>query len=382
MDEATARLIIELQNQDIEELLKESHEETTEQASIDHDLALSIYKTELSDRATILGDRRMARSICLANLRDGATITAQRALEQQTVDDRSAAARMVNLLPPPVPANHRAQVNVEEQSVHLIPQQEQPAGPKQSCDTSESGGSKNGNSQFLQDPIDERIARLLQEETLRILEATPKIECVACTDSFVTAHLVKLPCQHHYCKECVPRFFENAIQHEGSWPPRCRNQRIPMIDVRRFLSNDLRARYAVKSLEWSTSNRTYGHEVTCSTFVPPDTIEDTCATCPICGRNTCTSCKRPQHDGACVEDQGLAQVRGLATENRWQRCYSCRRYVELNTGRNHITYVVLSFHIRSETDHPPAAIAELNSAMSVLLNGRTVCVRYGMNADS
>jgi hypothetical protein len=66
-----------------------------------------------------------------------------------------------------------------------------------------------------------------------------------------------------------------------------------------------------------------------------------------------------------------------ADENGWQRCYSCRRLVELDLGCNHITFVSLT--------HPPiefelselAAIVERNSAISVRNAGRRVLVHNG-----
>jgi hypothetical protein len=50
---------------------------------------------------------------------------------------------------------------------------------------------------------------------------------------------------------------------------------------------------------------------------------------------------KANHTGDCPEDVGLQQVLDAAQEYGWQRCYNCRRVVELDIGCNHITSVLL-----------------------------------------
>lgn len=48
-------------------------------------------------------------------------------------------------------------------------------------------------------------------------------------------------------------------------------------------------------------------------------------------------CKQAGHTGDCAEDKAMEQTMELAKKEGWQKCPSCGRMVELNTGCNHMT---------------------------------------------
>lgn len=48
-------------------------------------------------------------------------------------------------------------------------------------------------------------------------------------------------------------------------------------------------------------------------------------------------CKSPSHSGDCPEDVSLRQLAETANAELWQRCFDCHRFVELETGCNHMT---------------------------------------------
>ena len=51
----------------------------------------------------------------------------------------------------------------------------------------------------------------------------------------------------------------------------------------------------------------------------------------------CAICKGALRVGNCPRDEAAQQELRLAQANGWQRCYSCRRVVELNYGCNHMS---------------------------------------------
>jgi len=102
------------------------------------------------------------------------------------------------------------------------------------------------------------------------------------------------------------------------------------------------------------------------------------ATCPDCSTVTCTLCKAASHRGDCPADTVLQQVLQTADENRWQRCYSCRRLVELDIGCNHITFVSPPYSLDSEVLLSYlAATVERNSATSAHNARRHMLVNNG-----
>nr|POF17962.1 hypothetical protein CFP56_13373 [Quercus suber] len=127
---------------------------------------------------------------------------------------------------------------------------------------------------------------------------------------------------------------------ETLFPPRCDGKEIPLNRVRFFLPADLANEFDAKSVELSTKNRICCHDPHCSTFIPltdTDSVAEW-VTCPRCSKTTCTICKAASHTGDCPDDTSLQQLVQTAEAEQWQRCYQCHRFVELDTGCNHMTY--------------------------------------------
>jgi hypothetical protein len=101
-------------------------------------------------------------------------------------------------------------------------------------------------------------------------------------------------------------------------------------------------------VEFDTPDRTYRSNPLCLAFICSEGIMNEQATCPDCSTVTCRLCKAASHRGDCLADTVLQQVLQTADENRWQRCYSCCRLVELDIGCNHITFVSSPYSLDSE----------------------------------
>lgn len=165
-------------------------------------------------------------------------------------------------------------------------------------------------------------------------------ECSACGDESPATDTLDAPCTHPYCKACIIDLFTKSMIDESLFPPRCCQLPIPLDQARTFLSADAAALFEAKQIEFTTTDRTYCWEPTCSTFISPNTwyYNWGLARCPQCHRLTCTKCKAKFHLGGCPEDAVTQQILDMATQDGWKRCFNCRRMVEILHGCNHMTY--------------------------------------------
>jgi hypothetical protein len=181
-------------------------------------------------------------------------------------------------------------------------------------------------------------------EEIELETSESEIECHICygdnraEDTVTIGH-----CQHKWCRTCIRDAFENAIANEVNWPPKCCQLEITPANANKLMTADLRGRYTTKSIEWSTANRTYCYEKTCSTFVQPQNSSNVQTsrrgTCQSCSRVTCTACKQQYHEEEpCPENsENDNLLRDMAARNMWRTCYSCRKLVSITTGCCHIT---------------------------------------------
>lgn len=160
--------------------------------------------------------------------------------------------------------------------------------------------------------------------------------CLACNEIEVN-DLAQVPCRHKYCSDCLAQLFRNATADEALFPPRCCRRQIPLEPNEHLLPEDLVRHFRDKEVEFSTPNRTYCHQATCSAFIHPAMHVGLVATCSACQSTTCIACKGPSHNGDCPPNDDLQGVVRLAQEEGWQRCPNCQSMIELSTGCYHIT---------------------------------------------
>lgn len=165
-------------------------------------------------------------------------------------------------------------------------------------------------------------------------------ECVSCNQHIVAERIFVADCNHSYCGSCVTTLFENSTEDESMFPPHCCNV-ITLDHARSFLSPQLVELFERKTVEYSTEDRTYCCAVNCGEFIPYGSIgHDNKAVCPKCQGTTCALCESEAHDGECPSDTALGQLKAVATENGWRGCFRCNSIIELQSGCNHITFVV------------------------------------------
>jgi hypothetical protein len=163
--------------------------------------------------------------------------------------------------------------------------------------------------------------------------------CVSCGDAHPIHNVVEGGCADSYCQTCLIELFQLALVDEAYFPPRCCGQPIPIDSASELLSSGLISRFHEKDIEFNTKDRTYCHINSCSAFIPPNVgIVEDAATCPRCEAKTCATCKAAFHEGEdCPENPATQELIRMAEEEGWQRCFLCRRLVELSTGCNHIS---------------------------------------------
>ena len=161
--------------------------------------------------------------------------------------------------------------------------------------------------------------------------------CVACGDDGDFYEFARVPCDHEYWRPCLAKFFELSISDESVFPPRCDGQEILLDQMRSFLPSQLAKDFEGQNAELSTKNRIYCYEPTCSTFIAAAAIVEDVGTCSRCDKTKCSICKAPSHTGGCPEDIATQRLVETVEEHQWQRCYSCKRFVELETSCNHMT---------------------------------------------
>lgn len=332
VDDATATLILQLQKRDIEELFDTNKGKSRDGEYSDADLALVIYQKELEDRNMIIADRRMSRSLTRAVISDAALLTESLAEENAAAGDRALAYRLNgNSVPSVVTEQTIASCTLADGLVARLAALyvfggKDEDGPLES--TVQDDGSASGESSAW-------------AASRQKVSTVTRHKCTACDTARAFSDIFQAPCGHHYCQECLHTLFELSTTDETLFPPRCCRQQISLTSVKLYLNSKLIHAFEQKSIEFRTSDRTYCSQPACSSFIASDNITGERATCTVCGTSTCTICKCNSHNGDCPEDIATQQVLETAREQGWQRCYNCRRLVELDVGCNHMMYVLI-----------------------------------------
>ncbi|KAF1820694.1 uncharacterized protein K489DRAFT_342636 [Dissoconium aciculare CBS 342.82] len=164
--------------------------------------------------------------------------------------------------------------------------------------------------------------------------------CNTCLERHHATVMIKLPCEHRFCAECLKGLFLRSIKDETLFPPRCCQQGIPLSLVKKHMSSHEIEAFEDASIEFTTIDKTYCSNGACNKFIPPTTgtIFPNTARCKSCAALTCTMCKGGyHHDSECPKDESVEQTKVLARELGWQECPRCRSFVELRSGCYHMT---------------------------------------------
>ncbi|KAK3297438.1 uncharacterized protein B0H64DRAFT_124204 [Chaetomium fimeti] len=316
-------------------------------ASTDLIAAINAYNAELTATAQILADEAMCKSIANAVDTDADLISAALSQEDQLLQDREFA---FTLSGQQRPAATSAQ-DVSQKSFLSTTTDEDMLKKLRALNISPSPAAHRSYSEqtHVDQPESSSWAQSRRHPPAPKPAPKPAIRkpaaasrpCVACTDNHPDNHLAKSPsCGHEYCLGCLRSLFTSSLTDETLFPPKCCGQPLPIDACRRFLTQAIVGQYQAKKIEFETPNRTYCHRRPCSAFVPPQFVRGGIAHCAQagCRAQTCAVCKGEAHSGSdCPQDPATQEMLRLAAAENWQRCYACARFVELDTGCNHIT---------------------------------------------
>lgn len=210
--------------------------------------------------------------------------------------------------------------------------------------------------------------------------------CCACSEDVSTKNSITLACKpeaHVYCHGCLVDFFKTAVHDTEQFPPRCCKVPLPIDKCRAFLPQDLIKTFNAKVEELATPNPTYCSNTTCAEFIRPKDIEAGLGKCPKCMTNTCTTCKDAEHKGLCEFDPQTHQLLDLAERRKFQTCSKCNNMVELSTGCFHIKYapLILTRSLEPSSFKTDVA-ASTNSAIFAARSGKLANVPKRMRTSS
>ncbi|KAI1171298.1 hypothetical protein F4777DRAFT_565982 [Nemania sp. FL0916] len=331
IDDEDLALIVKLLQTDSEDVVSAAtgKGKQPEGAETDAQVAINFFLEELRAVEMFSADKRMTMSIQSAIQVDSDAIIQSQYEEQVAEQDRNLSISLSNEREPTEPPASESKPSIHDDE--LI--------DKMKCIyiTGIDSDSDSDNGEDFESLASVQPETSAWAASRQVKKTRERRTCEACQDRKHFAELCRAPCNHEYCRQCLERLFRDAMVDESLFPPRCCRQPIPLDKSQLFLIGEVVQEFREKALEFSTPNRTYCHNASCASFIPPMNYLDMTASCDNCQSQTCTTCKRASHIGDCPNDEQLQQVLQLAREQGWQRCQNCWGMVELNTGCNHMT---------------------------------------------
>ncbi|KAK4445275.1 putative RING finger protein [Podospora aff. communis PSN243] len=323
LDPLTLGLVLQLQLQDLEELAQNIQRKGKgrQGEASDSVAAIEIFRHELSSCAQLLSDKAMCQSIAHAVDMDGDAIRTFVEEEERAISDRELALLLSGVRKPRASGNGTS-APTPSLSDRMFDMIKTLAVRPRGCPASESDTHAESSTWAASRP-----------------PQTTTGTCLACCDEFPLFKGVScMGCSHHYCPDCIESLFRASITDETLFPPKCCGQPISIDLCRHILPVDFRGQFHAKKIEFETPNRTYCSQPSCSTFIPLGAIKGDVGTCVKCSATTCSLCKKPAHSTTdCPDDPAARELMRLAEAEKWRKCSSCSRYVELTIGCNHIT---------------------------------------------
>lgn len=309
--------------------------------------ALLEYQSELAGCLQTLTDLKLAHSIAYAVETDGPVIASLMSIEVQAEEDRKTALQIStddpDLESPVSPPSYE---EIEPAKSFMNQQMQQLNGLP--WDTSRVF-SDDCSTQASVDKDDEEPLSLKSSQACTYtkrqqaaLEAlrSHDIACCACSEQFRPGDVFRLECNDVFCRTCLKKVIQLAMQDKSNFPPRCHRLALSRDIISSLLSQQELVDFHNTEIEVSCTVKTYCSNASCGRFIPPAQIVADRAHCTLCGSSTCTNCNNEYHDDDCPEDPLLQATLALATEQKWQRCFSCRAVVILAKACNHITLVL------------------------------------------
>ncbi|EPS40026.1 hypothetical protein H072_6152 [Dactylellina haptotyla CBS 200.50] len=162
-----------------------------------------------------------------------------------------------------------------------------------------------------------------------------KVNCLVCGDDTFVYESVSLPCSHHHCHKCIRENFNQILEGQTGYPPKC-CEPYKLEDTIFALDDEKLGQLLEAKIRYESSkliNCAYCQEelADASTSITKDA-----AYCPDCRDLTCVTCGDEMHKGLCPEDDGVKELIRTAGTRGWTSCPKCNELVSKNGGCNHI----------------------------------------------
>ncbi|WEW58223.1 hypothetical protein PRK78_003691 [Emydomyces testavorans] len=264
IDDATAELIIMLQQEDLDALEQQKKGKGRADQLSDADLAEQLYIEELQRAGIAFADRRMAQSMARALASDEAVLHEHQDQERAAGEDHEFARRLGGVGGTRV----RQQIIAQKQA-------RADSGPGPSLDRV-SIALRNGqdNKEVTDGGDSEERSSSGKGAATNKPDDKPMTICGICREQALASEIIELACQHQYCKRCLQQLFVASMTDESMYPPRCCRQPIAFELVKPFLQAEEIELFERKKEEFETANRTYCSSPGCSAFISPKHIEN------------------------------------------------------------------------------------------------------------
>lgn len=326
LDEEMQQLVAALHRADLQGLRDADKGKRRDGDTTDEQAAFAFYEEDLDRFDLWLADHRLALSFDTAVRLDGAVVHELSELERGAARDREMALHLDrgrSSSRETSASSSRCTSRVSSRASSVV-------GSASSIRVSREA-STSASSYFSPSPVPAR-----QQATSKPVE---HVQCIICSDSIREDRAVVVPCahSHNYCRPCLKDLFLLATRDESLFPPRCDGAEIPSSLVLNLLSSAERDLVRDKSREFSTKDRLYCSQASCSRFLGSSTDNRVLITCG-CGAQTCEACKAPWHGvfGACGKGADADVAAVLAQDYGYAQCPGCRRLVELDVGCFHM----------------------------------------------
>ncbi|KAI0503165.1 hypothetical protein F5B22DRAFT_630394 [Xylaria bambusicola] len=314
VDDESLNLILSLLSADLDVVQSSAKGKQIEGTLSDADLALQLFAEELNCATVYASDRRMTKSVQDAVQKDTNILLESELQENVARRDREVAvAQSAGRRPQgqaEVPTNTRPSETELEAWEKLTSKYIDGIHETENNDSYDSYDYWTASSETDGQPESSAWAASRGQNC-------PQLgSCIACGENKSLTDLARAPCEHDYCHECLEHLFCRSILDDSLFPPRCCRLDIPIDTSQLFLSDEMIDKFTQKSIELATPNRTYCHQATCSTFIPPPMIKNGVAQCPKCENKTCETCKGATHGGDCPSDTVMEVCPGVRLDHQ------------------------------------------------------------------
>jgi hypothetical protein len=321
-DDQSKKIILDLLLQDLQDLQEEQKGKQTEGRHTDLDLAIDCMRRDIISSQTSIEDEILAHSTSAAISTDQNVLASIQHDERVADQDHRLALAINNGEPAPPPHPNTT-------------------GEFELASNDESDDTVSVVMGDLMDRMSLRDESYNGESSSRAISSyrTPTRQrvCVSCLER-CTVILFIGQCGHEFCLDCTRQMFLGAIKDEELYPPRCCGNVVPPGVAMRVLNYKELRSFSERALEWTSKDRVYCADPTCSKFIPPFAIDNDHGTCHECHQQTHLPCRSLIHTGVdCPLDETLPIVLRIGEAEGWKRCPNCRTMIELQRGCNHMT---------------------------------------------